>query len=323
MLGGEFLEYMECQKRCSPLTLRNYRADLERFDGWLRGEYGESVTYESLRTEHIRSWIVARLDGYGTTPAISPASMNRELATLRSLYHWAEEKGSITRNPMRAIRSLKSSSTLPHFVPREQMRSIVDRGEEQEPSWVEQRNALIITVLYYTGLRLSEVASLRTTSFSADFQTLRIVGKGNKERVIPIVAPLRDLILSHLSQIKELEIWKCAPDSLFLSNQGRPLSISMIQKIVHKVLSKAEVQGRKSPHILRHTFATHLLNAGVDIRVIQELLGHASLKATQRYTHNSIEGLIGTYIESHPRGGSEEANEEEGEEANEEAEDDK
>ncbi len=300
MLSAAFLDYMECQKRCSPLTLRNYRADIERFEGWLRGEYGDAACCERARTEQIRAFIVMRLDGTRDTPAISSASMNRELATLRSLYRWALEKGAVERNPMRAIKSLKSSNPLPHFIPREKIEPIIEMPQQE--GWMAQRNALLIIMLYLTGLRLSEVASIRTTSFDADSQTLRIMGKGNKERVIPIIEPLREIIISHLLQIKALEIWKRAPESLFLSKQGRPLSTSMIQRVVRSELERAEVQGRKSPHILRHTFATHLLGEGVDMRVIQELLGHTSLRATQRYTHNSIERLIGTYLETHPRG---------------------
>ncbi len=305
MLGDDFLAYMECQRRCSPLTLRNYRADIERFERWLREEYGEDVSCEVARTEHIRAWVVCRLDGDRLNAPISAASMNRALATLRSMYRWGVSQGVVERNPMRAIKALKAMQRLPHFIPRDKMEEVVDRdaicsdGEE----WIEDRNNLIIATLYYTGLRLSEIASLRVSSFSADFQTLRVVGKGNKERVIPVVEPLRQNFFSHLTQIKQLDIWKRSPDSLFLSKRGTPLSSSMIYRIVRSVLSEAEVQGRKSPHTLRHTFATHLLGEGADIRVIQELLGHTSLRATQRYTHNSIEGLIGTYVDAHPRGG--------------------
>ncbi len=258
---------------------------------------------EKARTEQIRGWIVVRLDGDQQNEPISPASMNRALATLRSLYKWGLSQGVLLRDPMRAIKPLKSSKTLPHFITMESMDRVIDTPKEEE--WVEERNNLIILTLYYTGMRLSEVASLRVSSFSADFQSVRVLGKGNKERIIPIVEPLREKIFSHLEQIKQLDIWKISTDSLFLSNRGGALSTSMIYRIVRRLLSEADVQGRKSPHTLRHTFATHLLSEGADIRVIQELLGHTSLRATQRYTHNSIEGLIGTYVDSHPRGGGE------------------
>ncbi|MFI3303858.1 MAG: tyrosine-type recombinase/integrase [Rikenellaceae bacterium] len=305
MLGGDFLAYMECQRRCSPLTLRNYRADIERFESWLVEEYGDDMSCETARTEHIRAWIVERLDGDRLNEPISAASMNRALATLRSLYRWGVSQGRVSRNPMREIKPLKNATILPHFIPREKIGGVVCPHSKEEDEWIEERNALIIATLYYTGLRLSEIASLRIGSFSSDFQTLRVVGKGRKERVVPVVEPLRKRIISHIEQIRELDIWKISGDSLFLSKRGAPLSSSMIYRVVRRELEMAEVQGRKSPHTLRHTFATHLLGEGADIRVIQELLGHTSLRATQRYTHNSIEGLIGTYIGSHPRGDKE------------------
>lgn len=291
---------MERQKRCSILTLRNYRADTERFEGWLLSEYGFEGGCAEARTEHIRAWIVARLDGFDTHAAISPASMNRELATLRSLYRWGMKRGYIKRDPMRGVQSLKSSTRLPHFIPRTDMREVLDK-EPTESDWIDVRDALIISMLYHTGLRLSELTSLRLSSFSGDFSTVRVLGKGNKERIIPIVESLREEIFSYLSQIKSLKIWRESEKLLFLSKRGGALSSSMIYRIVRRDLGEAAVQGRKSPHILRHTFATHLLGGGADIRVIQELLGHSSLQATQRYTHNSIGSLIATYLDAHPR----------------------
>ncbi|MFI3306012.1 MAG: tyrosine-type recombinase/integrase [Rikenellaceae bacterium] len=312
MLGDDFLAYMECQRRCSPLTLRNYRADIERFEEWLHEEYGDGMHCATARTDHIRAWIVVRLDGDRENDPISAASMNRALATLRSMYRWGVSEGKVRRNPMRGVKVLKCGKPLPHFIPRERMDGVVStpetlcRREREVENWIEERNRLLVATLYYTGLRLSEVASLRVGSFSSDFKTLRVVGKGNKERLIPIVEPLREMFFSHLQQIRQLDIWKRAPDSLFLSTRGSALSTSMIYRVVRSLLTEAEVQGRKSPHTLRHTFATHLLGAGADIRIIQELLGHTSLRATQRYTHNSIEGLIDTYAGSHPRGEGEE-----------------
>ncbi len=318
-LSGDFLTFMERQKRCSPLTIRNYRADISRFEGWLQGEYGDGFGVESVRTKHLRGWIVARLDGEleGVDP-ISPASMNRELATLRSLFRWGVKRGYIAKDPTRGVQPLKSPTQLPHFIPRNDMQRLInepnkeDQGEASEEEWTKSRDELIITTLYFTGLRLSELSSIRTSSFSGDFSTVKVVGKGDKERVIPIVEPLRAKIFSHLTQIKSLNIWKRAQDSLFLSKRGTPLSSSMIYRIVRRELGEGFVQGRKSPHILRHTFATHLLGEGVDIRVIQELLGHSSLRATQRYTHNSIDSLIKSYTTAHPRGEEAEGGEAEG-----------
>ncbi len=305
-LREDFLSYMELQKRCSKLTLRNYTADLNRFEEWLIGEAG--VTLEGATKEDIRGWILHRLEGSTQVAPLSSSSMNRELATLRSAYRWGLSKRRVAADPMRAIKPLKSPTPLPHFIARNKMEGVLQqevRGEE----WVEDRNQLIIEFFYYTGLRLSELASVRRDSFSSDFRSVKVVGKGDKERVVPIVDSLRQRIISHLERIKELKIWKSDSNLLFLSNQGRALSTSMIYKIVRRELGDAAVQGRKSPHVLRHTFATHILNGGGDIRVIQELLGHTSLQATQRYTHNSISSLQRVYGGAHPRGSEREGGE--------------
>lgn len=290
---------MEQQKRCSKLTLRNYRADLTRFEEWLIGE--ADVTLERATQEDIRGWIIHRLEGCDGVAPLSASSMNREIATLRSAFRWALSRGYIAKDPTRAIQPLKTSTPLPHFIARGKMESVLDT-EPNDEEWSEDRNKLLIEILYYTGLRLAEVASLRIDSFTSDFRSVKVLGKGDKERVVPIADPLRARILSHLERIKALKIWKCNSNLLLLSKQGKPLSRSMIYTIVRSELSAASVQGRKSPHVLRHTFATHILNGGGDIRVIQELLGHTSLRATQRYTHNSITSLQSAYQGAHPRG---------------------
>ncbi len=298
-LRDQFLSFMEHQKRCSPLTLRNYTADITRFEEWLFGE--SAVALEQTTTEDIRGWMIHRLEGCADVAPLSASSMNRELATLRSLFRWALSRGLIAKDPMRAIQPLRTSKPLPHFIARGKMESVLHEKGESE-GWMEDRNSLIIEFLYYTGLRLSELASLRQDSFTSDFRSIKVVGKGNKERVVPIVEALRDKVFAHLEQIKQLKIWRSHSNLLFLSTRGTPLSTSAIYKIVRSELAAASVQGRKSPHVLRHTFATHILNGGGDIRVIQELLGHTSLQATQRYTHNSISTLQSAYQGAHPRG---------------------
>lgn len=314
--GERFLTFMQTQRRCSPLTLRNYTHDIELFEEWLRREYGCEVTLSTAGAEHVRGWMMDRLSPARSTgrKGISYSSMNRALATLRSLYKWGEGRGEVAQNPMRSIPSLKTSSPLPHFIPKNVMSEVIEPTEhpssEEEgramADWLAARNDMIVKMFYYTGMRLSEIASLRTNSFSSDLATVRVLGKGNKERVIPIIDRLRSELNSYFLNISPPIICTNQSNSLFLSNSGSPLSSSMIYRITRKTLSEAGVQGRKSPHVLRHTFATHLLNEGGDIRVIQELLGHTSLQATQRYTHNSITTLRTAYMKSHPRGDDDE-----------------
>ncbi len=312
LLADDFLSYMELQRRCSPLTLRNYSHDIKLFETWLRGEYGDHYNVEQATSEIIRQWIIYRLEGDKAMDfaPLSASSMNRTLATLRSMYRYGEEREYIERSPMRAIKPLKASKPLAHFVPERKMGEVRDTYSKpesdllsEERSWIDERNDLIIEFLYLTGLRLSEIIQVRRDSFSTDYKHIKILGKGNKERIIPIVPSLRSKILSHFSKINHHFICIRVSNYLFLSNRGLPLSISGVYRVVRGRLTEYDIAGRKSPHVLRHTFATHLLNKGADIRVIQELLGHSSLEATQRYTHNSITTLKKTYKKSHPRGG--------------------
>ncbi|MFR9652162.1 MAG: tyrosine-type recombinase/integrase [Rikenellaceae bacterium] len=303
-LYEEYLNYMERQKRCSILTLRNYRADIERFARWLMQYHqDESITIEQATIDDIRAWIIYRVE----EDRIAPASMNRELATLRSLYKWAVARNHITANPIRTIKALKVAAPLPHFIPRTKMSSVVKPPKEID-NWDDyraDRDRMIIITLYYTGLRLSELASLRQSSFNSDLSMLRVIGKGDKERVIPIANRLQSELFQYFTKLIAQNIWISSDNYLFLTKRGSSLSRSSIYRVVRRELGEADVDGRKSPHIMRHTFATHLLNGGADIRVIQELLGHSSLRATQRYTHNSISTLKETYKKSHPRGGGE------------------
>lgn len=323
-LAAKFLDFMQSQRRCSALTLRNYTRDIEMFEEWLAERYGCEATLTTAESHHVREWMVSRLtpsdkpnnksnNKSNGKKGISAASMNRALATLRSLYKWAISRNEIDYNPMRGVTSLKSSTPLAHFIPKGVMSKVIDTTPDTTPKeevesleeWIIRRNNMIIKVFYYTGLRLSEIASLRIDSFSSDLNSLRVVGKGNKERVIPIVERLRRELKSYFANFLPPNICTGHSNSLFLSKRATPLSTSMIYKIVRHELSEAGVQGRKSPHVLRHTFATHLLNEQGDIRVIQELLGHTSLQATQRYTHNSIATLRTTYTAAHPRRGEE------------------
>ncbi len=314
-LAESFLSYMELQRRCSPLTLRNYSTDIAYFGRWLAEVDGGDVPLEQVTTEQIREWIIYRLEGdmaRGHAP-LSASTMNRVLATLRSMYSYAEQRDIVQRNPMRGVKSLKAAKPLAHFVPEGQMAQIIDtieRGEAEAEAeadiYQQRRDDLIIELLYMTGIRVSELAQIESSSFSADYTQLKVMGKGNKERIIPIIPTLRSKILSYITEIKPRLICKRATNSLFLSNRGLPLSVTTIYRIVRRRLTEGEVAGRKSPHVLRHTFATHLLNRGADIRVIQELLGHTSLQATERYTHNSLKTLRGIYKRSHPRGGGDE-----------------
>ncbi len=303
-----FITYIECEKRYSPLTVALYRRDLEHYVAWL-GLQVEEFDPRRITSDDIREWVVARSE----SGEIKHSTLNRELSTLRSFFGWAHNKGHILSNPTKCIPSLRSSHKLPIFVSESRMSRVVEHCYDlsDTPTFEAKRNALIIKLFYATGIRLSELRSINIENFSDNFATLRVLGKGDRERIVPIVGQLQGEIMRYSDELLAQNIWKSREKALFLSKQGARLSSNMIYRIVRKELGISGVQGRKSPHILRHTFATHLLNAGVDMRDIQELLGHESLQATQLYTHNSIAHLQSVYGTAHPRASARKEPEEE------------
>lgn len=293
-----FLKYIEAERRYSPLTVRNYRRDIERFVAWLGMTPGD-FDPQRVTAEDIHDWIVFRTADGG----LSAASVNREMSSLRALWHWMMRSGVVKNDIFLRIGRLKTSRRLPAFVPQTRMDDVLDdvREEMNTEDFESRRNALIVLMFYTCGLRLAELVGLDRTDFSADFRTLKVLGKGNKERIIPIMDKVRREIVDYLEFIDGPDICNSREKALFLSSQGRRISRSTVYRIVKNELSRAGVQGKKSPHVLRHTFATHLLNDGADMREIQELLGHTSLQATQVYTHNNIEQLRKIYSRAHPR----------------------
>ena len=261
----EFLTYLEAERRYSPLTIRNYRRDIERFLAWL-GVDEASFDPSQLRTEDIREWILYRTE----KSHIGPASMNREVSSLRALWHYLRRQGIVTQDIFRSVRSLRTPRRLPVFVPESRMAYVIAdiNGRAGSEDFVTVRDALTVAMFYGCGIRLAELIALNRNDFSDDYRQVRIRGKGDKERIVPLVDPLRRILVHYLQLIER---------------------------------QKEGVQGKKSPHVLRHTFATHLLNHGADMREIQELLGHSSLQATQVYTHNSITRLQEIYVKAHPR----------------------
>ena len=294
----EFLKYIEAERRYSPLTVRNYRRDIERFVEWL-GTTVEAFDPQRVTAEDIHDWIVFRT----SEGALSAASVNRELSSLRALWRWLMRSGRVKNDIFLRIGTLKTSRRLPAFVPQTRMQGVLDdvRTDMHDPDYECRRDALMVMMFYACGLRLAELVGIDRNDFSADFRTLKVLGKGDKERLVPIVEPVRREIIEFLQSTDGPDICNSHEKALFLSSQGRRISRSTVYRVVRRELSRAGVQGKKSPHVLRHTFATHLLNDGADMREIQELLGHTSLQATQVYTHNNIEQLREIYSRAHPR----------------------
>lgn len=301
----DFIEYIEAERRYSPLTVRNYRRDIENFSAWCCARAGiavEEFEPERVAVDDVREWILHRVE----QDAIKPASMNRELSSLKSYFRFLRKRGRMEHDIFKRISSLKTPHRLPAFVPESRMETVLDNVREQSEnhSIRKQRDALIVALLYSCGIRLAELCNIRISDFTDGYATLKVRGKGDKERIIPILPEVMRRIAEYTAALRDEGIISGDDFPLIFTERsiarGKPISRSAVQKIVGQELMEANVQGRKSPHVLRHTFATHLLNRDADMRDIQELMGHSSLKTTQNYTHNSIKQLQRVYAKAHP-----------------------
>ena len=290
-----FLAYMEHEKRCSPHTLRSYGVDLISFSRHLENIKSDSEEI-CMQPRLIRSWIVEMLDsGMGTR------SVNRKISALKSYYKYLIRQGYIEANPMMKVLSPKSPKKLPGFVEKDGMNDLLTKvnfGDE----FSGIRNKLIIDCLYQTGMRLSELTGLRDKDIDIYEMSLRVTGKRNKQRIIPITKGLKNSIEEYQKlRNEEFSLSGDKEQYFLLTDKGKKLYPKFVYRIVHSYLEMVTTIERKSPHILRHTFATHMLNSGADLNAIKELLGHANLAATQVYTHNTFEKLKKVYKQAHPR----------------------
>ncbi|MEG1673207.1 MAG: tyrosine-type recombinase/integrase [Alistipes sp.] len=293
---NDFLEYLRSERRYSPLTIRNYQRDIELFIAWLKGDE-PVLDFERVTAADLREWILHR----SQTTHLCAASINREMSSLRSFFHWLRRTGRKGYDIGVGVKSLKTPKRLPAFVPESRMVTVVEHCEDESEEFIMSRNALIVVLFYTCGLRLAELISINREDFADDYSSLKVRGKGDKERIVPILEFVRENILHYISLIDGQNICILDKKALILTQKGKRISRSVVYRAVKAELQHEGVQGKTSPHVLRHTFATHLLNGGADMREIQELLGHASLQTTQIYTHNSITALKAIYAKAHPR----------------------
>ena len=312
LIIDRFHNYITAERRYSPLTVRNYMHDIEEFVAWGKETSCEEFLLDSVKSEDIRAYVMALSDqkaikcGKATNkPRMSAASINRSISSLRTLYKYMRREELIDKDIFAGITSLKTQRRLPKFVPDTKMKGVVEYILDTlgDSDYITRRNALLTLMLYACGLRLAELVAIDTDHFCDNYRSLRVQGKGDKERQIPIIERLRREIIKYIEQNFAQNICKNQEKALFLSKQGQRISRSDVQRSVARLLRECGVEGKCSPHVLRHTFATHLLNAGADLREIQELMGHSSLNATQVYTHNNIAQLQRIYQQAHPRTG--------------------
>lgn len=289
----DFIEYISLERRYSPHTVRAYEDDLEAFFSFANQTY-ETVP-EEITPGVIRSWMAALKDA-----GMSSRSISRKLSTLRSWGKYLRRKGMIRIEPARDILAPRAGKRLPDFVERTSMDRL--RSRDPFPDNFEGRTQhLIINLLYGTGIRRAELVGLTHSSFDRSLGTLKVMGKGGKERIIP----LSEALLGQLEAYREekMGLPKADYGRLLVTPSGGRLYPEYVYRTVRRYLGQVTTLKKKSPHVLRHTFATHLVNNGADLNAVKELLGHASLAATQVYTHNSIEQLKKIHSQSHPRGG--------------------
>ena len=287
---NEFIEFIQYEKRSSNHTLVAYSNDLKQFADYLHTTY-EIKNISEINHTLIRSWIVSLME-----QKITPRSVNRKITVLKTFYKFLLRQNKVTENPMLKILSPKTSKRLPVFMEKEKMDTLLD-GEAFADDIEGQRNKLIIELFYATGIRLSELINLTEANVDLYLAQIKILGKRNKERIVPFNAALKELLRQYIASKTNLNT-----EYLFVNKNGKKLYEKQVYKIVHAYLSLITTADKKSPHVLRHTFATHMLNNGADLNAIKELLGHANLSATQIYTHNTVEKLKNIHKQAHPKG---------------------
>ncbi|HMB99893.1 MAG TPA: tyrosine-type recombinase/integrase [Flavobacteriaceae bacterium] len=288
-----FIDYLLLEKKYSKLTVNAYQKDLEGFLQFLEGEY-QSNTIKDAHYPQIRSWIVSLVER-----GISNRSVNRKVSALNSYYKFLLKVGDIKSNPLAKHRALKTNKKVQVPFSESEMKSVLDEIHHED-TFEGVRNKLIIELFYSTGIRRIELVQLKLQNLDLANKTLKVLGKRNKERFVPLLDTVIDTIYKYnkfrnnLNNIVD-------HDHLFLTKKGMKIYETLVYRIINDYFSLASSKVKKSPHILRHSFATHLLNQGADLNAVKELLGHSSLAATQVYTHNSIAELKKVYLNAHPR----------------------
>ena len=292
-LISPFIDYLTFEKRYSGNTVRAYRDDLTEFAVFVRDEMG-GMAFREIGPVVVRSWLASLKEA-----GLSSRSVNRKISSLRSFYKYQLRMGVVAQTPMTAIIAPKSARRLPVFVERRAMEELF--GEVRfEDSWEGRTDRLLLALLYQTGIRLSELIGLKEGQVDAGNRTIKVLGKGNKERVIPVSGELAEAVRDYQER-KRVVLESPDTEVLLVGPKGRKLYPRYVQRAVRAYLAQVTTLDKKSPHVLRHTFATHMMNEGAELNSVKELLGHASLAATQVYTHNTIEKLKDIYKNAHPK----------------------
>lgn len=290
----EFLAYLKFQKRYSRHTLVAYENDLTGFFNFLELQYA-GIELPEIKAIFIRSWLAAMKE----KNEAGAKTLNRKISSLKSFFKFLMKKGVIDITPMDAVATPKLPKRVPHFVDEKDMSRLFDPIRFAN-DWMGKTEKLILVILYQTGIRKSELINLQEGHIDWGNHTIKVLGKGNKERIIPVSAGLTESMKNYSKEKKE--IFESLPHpNLLVGKKGLPLDPKQVYIIVRKYLTQITTIEKKSPHILRHSFATHIANNGAPLQAVKELLGHSSLAATQVYTHTSIEKLKDVHKNAHPK----------------------
>ncbi|MDX1903046.1 MAG: tyrosine-type recombinase/integrase [Thermonemataceae bacterium] len=288
----KFLLYISYQKRQSLHTTSSYRNDLEQFVAYLKHQY---AIEDPLQADYhlIRSWIISLSE-----ESLKASSINRKIATLKSFYKFLVKQGHLEINPTLRIKSLKTPKKTPIFIEEKELILLFEHLKFED-DFIGLRDKIVLELLYGTGMREAELLGIKEQDINFIRQEIKVLGKGNKERVIPISAALSHILQKYIYEKQKQ--FQDISTQLILTDEGKPAYPMLIYRIVKKYISLVSNAEKKSPHTLRHSFATHLLNRGADLNAIKEIMGHSSLSATQIYTHNSLQKLKDAFEQAHPK----------------------
>ena len=289
-----FINYLKYEKRYSAFTIRSYHDDLVQFFDFLASQYG-NLSINEISQSFVRSWLASLKDA-----DVTARTINRKISTLRSFFKYLLKLGKIENTPLFNIHPPKISKRLPVFIKEKDLANLANALNINTEDWDSLNTKMLITIFYGTGMRLGEVISLRERQVDFSRRQLKVLGKGNKERILPASNELLDSIKSYINEKRKF--LEKTDDVLLVTSKGRKLYPKYAYNLVKRILSnEVKTLDKKSPHVFRHTFATHLMNNGANLDAVKELLGHASLASTQVYTHNTIEKLKNVYKRAHPK----------------------
>ena len=288
-----FLDNLQFQKRYSPHTIISYKNDITNFFDFLDNQYPETSISE-ISASFVRTWLASLKE-----KEMESKTINRKISALKSCFNYFLKQGLLLNSPMSTIFSIKTKKRLTQFISEKEMITLF-KDVEFNDDWNGKTNLLIFQLLYNTGIRQAELLNLKENNLDIGNGNLKVVGKGNKERILPISSVLLQQLKQYINE-KRIELLNADLEILLVNQKGKKLYPKYVYNVVFKYLALITTIDKKSPHVMRHTFATHLMNRGADINAVKELLGHCSLAATQVYMHNTIERLKNVHNKSHPK----------------------